>query len=105
VAKLTGSRYAFNMLTAGAIRIVGATLHLALKDVSKTLTPDLVQATIQAAADAVKKLGIPNPRLAVAGLNPHCGRRGSSGGRRNDHQTGHRKGAPGGFPGLWSSSC
>ena len=76
VAKLTGSPYAFNMLTAGAIRIVGATLHLALKDVSKTLTPDLVQATIQAAADAVKKLGIPNPRLAVAGLNPHCGEEG-----------------------------
>jgi 4-hydroxythreonine-4-phosphate dehydrogenase len=76
VAKLTGSRYAFNMLISGAIRIVGATLHVALKDVSKTLTPDLVQATIQAAGEAVKKLGIPNPRIAVAGLNPHCGEEG-----------------------------
>ena len=76
VAKLTGSRYAFNMLTAGAIRIVGATLHVALKDVSKTLTPELVQATILAAGDAVKKLGIPKPRIAVAGLNPHCGEEG-----------------------------
>jgi len=76
VAKLTGSRYAFNMLISGAIRIVGATLHVALKDVSKTLTPELVQATILAAGDAVKKLGIPKPRIAVAGLNPHCGEEG-----------------------------
>ncbi|MBP1724419.1 MAG: 4-hydroxythreonine-4-phosphate dehydrogenase PdxA, partial [Deltaproteobacteria bacterium] len=76
VARLTGSRYAFNMLTAGGIRIVGATLHVALKDVSKTLTPDLVQATILAAGDAVKRLGIPDPRIAVAGLNPHCGEEG-----------------------------
>jgi 4-hydroxythreonine-4-phosphate dehydrogenase len=76
VARLTGSRYAFNMLTAGGIRIVGASLHVALKDVSKTLTPDLVQATILAAGDAVKRLGIPDPRIAVAGLNPHCGEEG-----------------------------
>ncbi|NTW12201.1 MAG: hypothetical protein HGA30_02700, partial [Anaerolineales bacterium] len=76
LAQLTGSRYAFNMLVAGTIRIVGATLHVALKDVSKTLTPELVEATIRAAGEAVKKLGIENPRLAVAGLNPHCGEEG-----------------------------
>jgi 4-hydroxythreonine-4-phosphate dehydrogenase len=76
LAQLTGSRYAFNMLVAGTIRIVGATLHVALKDVSKTLTPELVEATIRAAGEAVKKLGIENPRIAVAGLNPHCGEEG-----------------------------
>jgi 4-hydroxythreonine-4-phosphate dehydrogenase len=76
LAKLTGSRYAFNMLVAGPIRIVGATLHMALKDVSKALTPDLVRATIDAANAAVKKLGIVQPRIAVAGLNPHCGEEG-----------------------------
>jgi len=76
LAQLTGSRYAFNMLIAGTIRIVGATLHVALKDVSKTLNPELVEATIRAAGGAVKRLGIPNPRIAVAGLNPHCGEEG-----------------------------
>ena len=76
LAKLTGSRYAFNMLVAGPIRIVGATLHMALKDVSKSLTPDLVQATIEAANTAVKRLGVIQPRIAVAGLNPHCGEEG-----------------------------
>jgi 4-hydroxythreonine-4-phosphate dehydrogenase len=76
LAKLTGSRYAFNMLVAGPIRIVGATLHMALKDVSKSLTPDLVQATIEAADAVVKRLGVAQPRIAVAGLNPHCGEEG-----------------------------
>ena len=76
LAKLTGSRYAFNMLVAGPIRIVGATLHMALKDVSRSLTADLVRATIEAADAAVKRLGVVQPRIAVAGLNPHCGEEG-----------------------------
>jgi 4-phospho-D-threonate 3-dehydrogenase / 4-phospho-D-erythronate 3-dehydrogenase len=76
LAELTGSRHAFNMLISGSIRIVGATLHVALKDVSRTLTPDLVEAAIRAAGETVRKLGIANPRLAVAGLNPHCGEEG-----------------------------
>jgi 4-hydroxythreonine-4-phosphate dehydrogenase len=76
LAKLTGSRYAFNMLVAGPIRIVGATLHMALKDVSRSLTADLVRATIEAADAAVKRLGVIQPRIAVAGLNPHCGEEG-----------------------------
>jgi 4-hydroxythreonine-4-phosphate dehydrogenase len=76
LARLTGSRHAFNMLVAGSIRIVGATLHVALKDVSRTLTPDLVEATIRAAGEAVRKMGVERPRIAVAGLNPHCGEEG-----------------------------
>jgi 4-phospho-D-threonate 3-dehydrogenase / 4-phospho-D-erythronate 3-dehydrogenase len=84
MAKLTGSRYAFNMLVAGSIRIVGATLHMALKDVSKALNPDLVQATIEAANGAVKKLGVSQPRIAVAGLNPHCGEEGLFGGEDDE---------------------
>jgi 4-phospho-D-threonate 3-dehydrogenase / 4-phospho-D-erythronate 3-dehydrogenase len=76
LAKLTGSRHAFNMLVAGPIRIVGVTLHMALKDVSRSLTADLVRATIEAADAAVKRLGVIQPRIAVAGLNPHCGEEG-----------------------------
>jgi 4-phospho-D-threonate 3-dehydrogenase / 4-phospho-D-erythronate 3-dehydrogenase len=76
LAKLTGSRYAFNMLVAGSIRIVGATLHLPLKEVSQVLTQDLVLATIEAANGAVKRLGINEPKIAVAGVNPHCGEEG-----------------------------
>ncbi len=76
IAKLTGSRFAFNMLVAGSIRIVGATLHLPLREVCLMLTPELVLATIEAAHGAVRKLGIRAPRIAVTGLNPHCGEEG-----------------------------
>ncbi|MEW6406888.1 MAG: 4-hydroxythreonine-4-phosphate dehydrogenase PdxA, partial [Chloroflexota bacterium] len=59
-----------------SIRIVGVTLHLALKDVSRALSPDLVLATIEAVQVALPRLGIHKPRIAVAGLNPHCGEEG-----------------------------
>jgi 4-hydroxythreonine-4-phosphate dehydrogenase len=76
IAQLTGSPYAFNMLVSGRIRIVGATLHLALKDVCRAISKDLVLAAIEAVQTALNRLGIPLPRIAVAGLNPHCGEEG-----------------------------
>jgi 4-hydroxythreonine-4-phosphate dehydrogenase len=75
-AKLTGSPQAFNMLVAGSFRIVGATLHLPLKEVSQILTADLVFAAIEAAHEALRRLKILKPRIAVTGLNPHCGEEG-----------------------------
>ena len=76
IAKLTGSPYAFNMLVSGSIRVVGATLHLALKDVCRAISEDLVLATVEAVQQALNRLGIRRPRIAVAGLNPHCGEEG-----------------------------
>lgn len=76
IAQLTGSRYAFNMLVSGKVRIVGATLHLALKDVCQAISRDLVLAVIEAVQTALNRLAIPQPRIAVAGLNPHCGEEG-----------------------------
>jgi len=76
IARLTGSPYAFNMLVSGRIRIVGATLHLALKDVCRAISKELVLAVMEAVQTALNRLGIPHPRIAVAGLNPHCGAEG-----------------------------
>ncbi len=76
LAELTGSPHAFNMLVAGSFRIVGATLHLPLKEVSEKLTPDLILAVLDAVQIALGRLKIPRPRIAVCGLNPHCGEEG-----------------------------
>jgi len=73
IAQLTQSAHAFNMLVAGSFRIVGVTLHLPLKEVSGMITFDLVLATIEAVQAALGRLRIPKPRIAVTGLNPHCG--------------------------------
>ncbi len=76
IAQLTQRPHAFNMLVAGSFRIVGVTLHVPLKEVSRRITSDLVLATIEAVQVALGRLRIPNPRIAVAGLNPHCGEEG-----------------------------
>jgi 4-phospho-D-threonate 3-dehydrogenase / 4-phospho-D-erythronate 3-dehydrogenase len=76
IAQLTHRPHAFNMLVAGSFRIVGVTLHLPLKEVSERITPDLVLGAIVGVQSALERLKIPRPRIAVTGLNPHCGEEG-----------------------------
>ena len=61
------------MLATGNLRVVHATTHIPFKDISKHLTTERIHTTIQIAQNACKSLGIENPRIAVAGLNPHSG--------------------------------
>lgn len=58
-------------------RIILVTTHLPLKDVSKSITSDRILTTLRLAEKGMKKyFGIPNPKMAVLGLNPHCGEEG-----------------------------
>ncbi|GAA6207610.1 4-hydroxythreonine-4-phosphate dehydrogenase PdxA [Cognatishimia sp. WU-CL00825] len=68
------------MLASDALRVVPTTIHIALKDVPAALTPDLLEQTIRITqADLQHSFGLENPRLAVAGLNPHAGEGGEMG--------------------------
>lgn len=68
------------MFTAPELKVSLVTRHLPLKEVASHLNRDLVCRTIRQTADGLKKLfGIENPRLAVAGLNPHAGEKGMMG--------------------------
>ncbi|QPC93892.1 4-hydroxythreonine-4-phosphate dehydrogenase PdxA [Mesorhizobium sp. INR15] len=69
------------MLLAGPdLRTVPVTIHIALAEVPKALTTELIVATARiTAADLANRFGIAKPRLAVAGLNPHAGEGGSMG--------------------------
>jgi 4-hydroxy-L-threonine phosphate dehydrogenase PdxA len=75
IAELTGvgPDEVFLMLVGGGLRIVHATLHERLADALARLTPDLVIGAAQAAARALRALGIPDPRIGVFGINPHAG--------------------------------
>jgi 4-hydroxythreonine-4-phosphate dehydrogenase len=54
--------------------VVPATIHVALAEVPGALTPALLEDTIRIThAGLVRDFGIPAPRIAVAGLNPHAG--------------------------------
>jgi 4-hydroxythreonine-4-phosphate dehydrogenase len=74
LAELTGTKDVVMMLAGDSLRVVLATIHCAYADVPKFLTTEKILKTITITHESLKKvLGGKNPRLAVAGLNPHAG--------------------------------
>lgn len=61
------------------LRVALATVHLALRDVPVKLTQQKILLAIERAAGACLDLGLPRARIAVCGLNPHCGEGGEFG--------------------------
>ncbi len=56
------------------LRVSFVTTHLAVNDVSRFITQENVFSTIQITATGLETFfGIPRPKIAVCGLNPHCG--------------------------------
>ena len=81
IGELTGSgRTAVMMLAAPALKVVPVTVHLALAEAIQRLSSDLIVETAMVTAKALAEdFGLAEPRLAVAGLNPHAGEAGSLG--------------------------
>jgi 4-hydroxythreonine-4-phosphate dehydrogenase len=68
------------MLASPELKAVPVTIHIPIRDVVGMLTERLIVETGRIVADSLKRrFAIPNPRLAVAGLNPHAGESGSIG--------------------------
>jgi len=68
------------MLASDRLRVVPVTIHVSLRQAIDLLTTDLIVTTARiTAADLRNTFGIPQPRLAVAGLNPHAGEDGAMG--------------------------
>lgn len=68
------------MLAGPSLRVIPMTTHIPLKDVPTHLTRELITARTVAADKAMKRnFGIENPRIAIAGLNPHAGEDGNLG--------------------------
>ncbi len=79
--ELFGERGLPVMMLAGPdLRVVPVTIHIPLAEVPKALTTELIVSTGKIVArDLARRFAIPNPRLAVAGLNPHAGEEGMLG--------------------------
>ncbi|MGY0195261.1 4-hydroxythreonine-4-phosphate dehydrogenase PdxA [Leptothrix sp. BB-4] len=73
LAHLTGQRDAVMMLAHGDLRVTHVTTHCALADVPRRITPQRLRRVFDVTLDALHALGVQNPRIGVAGLNPHCG--------------------------------
>jgi 4-hydroxythreonine-4-phosphate dehydrogenase len=73
---LTGSARVAMMFWSEPLKVVLATVHLPLADVPATLTREMLDNVIDLSARELPRFGLPRPRLALAGLNPHAGEEG-----------------------------
>ncbi|WP_422343270.1 4-hydroxythreonine-4-phosphate dehydrogenase PdxA [Parasphingorhabdus sp.] len=68
------------MLAGPSLRVIPMTTHIPLDSVSGQLTQALIVARTKSAAKAMtRNFGIENPRIAIAGINPHAGENGNLG--------------------------
>lgn len=73
-SELTHTDTVVMLLTSRVMRVSLVTTHLALQDVARTITPELLLAHMTLIhATLQDKFGIAQPRIKVAGLNPHAG--------------------------------
>jgi len=80
LAELAGGVTPVMMLAGPGLRVVPVTIHVALREALVQLrSEDIVTAGRITAAALKRDFGIAQPRLAVAGLNPHAGEHGTIG--------------------------
>ena len=80
LAERTGTPHVVMMLVGGGMRVALATTHLALKDVAAHITRIGLTQTLRVLHNDLRlHFGIAQPRIAVAGLNPHAGESGHMG--------------------------
>ena len=72
-AKFTNTKHYTMMLAEGKLRVVHVSTHVSLREACDKVKKDRVYAVIKLAYEAMKAFGIDNPRIGVAGLNPHAG--------------------------------
>ena len=69
------SKYSM-MLAHGDLRVVHVSTHVSLTEACRRVTKERVLEVIRLANQGCLDLGIAKPKVAVAGLNPHCGENG-----------------------------
>ena len=60
------------MLVAGNLRIAHVTTHVSLRQACDLVTKDRILRVLELSDRGVRKMGVAEPRLVVAGLNPHA---------------------------------
>lgn len=77
LAEQTKTGLVVMMLVGGRMRVAVATTHIPLKDVAAAITAPLLESVLRVIRqDLNKRFGIEQPRILVAGLNPHAGESG-----------------------------
>jgi 4-phospho-D-threonate 3-dehydrogenase / 4-phospho-D-erythronate 3-dehydrogenase len=78
-ADLTNTKDVTMLLAHENMRVVHVSTHLSLREACDKVKKERVVKVIKLAYDACRKIGIKDPRIGVAGLNPHAGENGMFG--------------------------
>ncbi|WP_337269496.1 4-hydroxythreonine-4-phosphate dehydrogenase PdxA [Oryzifoliimicrobium ureilyticus] len=81
---LTGSSAAYMLLASERLKVIHVSTHVSLQEAIRRSTTERVLATIRAGNSHLKRVGYVKPRIAVAGINPHCGENGLFGTEDDD---------------------
>ncbi|WP_320040384.1 4-hydroxythreonine-4-phosphate dehydrogenase PdxA [uncultured Desulfobacter sp.] len=85
IADRTGTDNFAMMMAGPRLKVVLTTIHIPLSQVSNLLSSQEITRIINLTQDTlITRFGINNPRLAVAGLNPHAGEQGMFGNQEAD---------------------
>lgn len=72
-AHFTNTKKYTMMLAHDGLRVVHVSTHVSLREACERVKKDRVLEVIRIADQACKAMGIVQPKIGVAGLNPHCG--------------------------------
>lgn len=81
---LTGSKAAYMLLASDRLKVIHVSTHVSLQEAIRRATTDRVLATIRAGDAHLRRIGYAAPKIAVAGINPHCGENGLFGTEDDD---------------------
>lgn len=73
LARLTGAQWTATMLMTPGLRVVHLSTHKSLAQAVSYIQRDVVLEKLQLTQETLERWGLPNPRIAVAGVNPHNG--------------------------------
>ena len=75
-----GQRGPAMLLSGGGLRVALVTIHMSLKDTASAITAKKIKVKARILHESLKRdFGIKEPRIAMAGLNPHAGENGALG--------------------------
>lgn len=76
LAHLTKSKSSWMLLASERLNVIHVSTHVSLQTAIKRATTERVLETIRTGHKHMLRMGIKEPRIAVAGINPHCGENG-----------------------------
>jgi 4-hydroxythreonine-4-phosphate dehydrogenase len=84
LADLTKTKDFAMLLVTGPLKVIHVSTHVSLVEAIRRVQKERIMTVIKLADQALREMGIPHPRIAVAGLNPHAGEDGMFGNEEID---------------------